>query len=157
MVNTTTLLYQSAPAQYSVASSLLAASPFLAPAGTQPRNPSPLIRSLSSTKDARACRSIHLEFLHLLSLKTPLLPLTASSLTCFSRHVSTFSPQPHSQQRKRFLFLSSYTITSTGVTFSFGLQALVKTPLPYPLSLVWPARVELLLVRNPTPRQSAQY
>jgi hypothetical protein len=37
----------------SVTSSLLATPHVLAPAGTQPRNPSPLIRSLSSTKAAR--------------------------------------------------------------------------------------------------------
>ena len=52
-VNTSPPLYQSASAQYTATLSLLATSRFLAPAGTQPRNPSPLIRSSSSTKAAR--------------------------------------------------------------------------------------------------------
>jgi hypothetical protein len=106
----------------SVTSSLLANPHVLAPAGSQPRNPSPLIRSLSSTKAAR-CLQVYSPRVSSLTLLdnpsvAPLLPLTASSLTCFSRHVFTLSPQSHSQQRKLFLFLSSYTVTSIGLTLS---------------------------------------
>lgn len=157
VVNTAALIYQSAPAQYSVASSLLAASPFLAPSGTQPRNPSPLIRSLSSTKAARC-----------LQVYSP----RVSSLTLLVDP----SVAPHRQLTDVFIAPRLDLLSATSLTAEKAVPLLIfvhrnvdrrhflvwvasarQKSASYLLSLFWPARVELLLVRNPTPLQSAQY